>query len=185
MSCLGLLSTHCGHWLRRVQLFEHDRWLEIAQAIRDGRFHRGEAYDAFAILRTQGDLPGMGPAYFTKLIFFLMPRERSKAPAGYIMDQWTACSVNLLLNDPSAIRTDAMYSWAGPEKLGSQYVVSDHNGADQYERFCQGIEALAADLRLSPEATELLLLSEGGRNPHPWRGYIKQHRRPALNGITA
>jgi hypothetical protein len=168
------------------QLFERIRWLEIAERMREGGYSRGEAYDAFAELRAQGDLPGMGPAYFTKLIFFLMPRAgNSKRPIGYIMDQWTACSVNLLLDDPSAIRTDAMYSWAGPTKIGSQYVVSDHNGAEQYEHFCQAVEALAAALQLPPEATELLLLSEGGRNPLPWRGYVKQHRRPALNGLAA
>jgi hypothetical protein len=168
------------------QLFERNGWLEIAQHIREGGYSRGEAYDAFAELRAEGDLPGMGPAYFTKLIFFLMPRAgNSERLVGYIMDQWTACSINLLLDDPSAIRTDAMYSWSGSEKVSSQYVVSDHNSRDQYERFCQAVEALAADLQLSPEATELLLLSEGGRNPHPWRQYVKQNRRPALDGIAA
>lgn len=164
------------------QLFERQPWLEIAQSIRRGDLSRGDAYDAFADMRAKGDLPGMGPAYFTKLIFFLMPRTK---PVGYIMDQWTACSINILLDDPTAIRTDASYSWTGASKLSSQYVVSDHNSSGHYERFCRTVEALARKLKLAPDATELLLLSEGGRKPLPWREYVKQHRRPALLGLAA
>ena len=171
------------HHARR--LFEKTAWLDVATAIREGRYSRGEAYDAFSDLRRNEELPGMGPAYFTKLIFFLMPRT-SAAPLGYIMDQWTACSINvLLLDEPDAILTDATYSWTGPERLGSQYVVSDHNSSKQYERFCQAIEALAAEIDLPPDETELLLLSEGGRNPFPWREYVKKHRRPAINRLAA
>jgi hypothetical protein len=178
----AILAWGGMHRQHGQQLFERQRWLELAQSIREGEVSRGDAYDAFASLRADGELPGMGPAYFTKLIFFLMPRSK---PVGYIMDQWTACSINILLDDPSAVRTDAAYSWSGPSKLSSQYVVSDHNSADQYERFCRAIEALAAELELAPGAMELLLLSEGGRKPLPWREYVKQQRRPALTGLAA
>lgn len=178
----AILAWGGMHRLHGQKLFERDAWLEIAQSVQRGDLSRSEAYDAFAELRAKGDLPGMGPAYFTKLIFFLMPRSK---PVGYIMDQWTACSINILLDDPAAIRTDATISWAGPSKLESQYVVSDHNSSDQYERFCGAVEDLARQLKLPPDATELLLLSEGGRKPHPWREYVKQHRRPALLGLAA
>ena len=178
----AILAWGGMHRQHGQKLFERDGWLEIAQSVRRGELSRGEAYDAFASLRAKGDLPGMGPAYFTKLIFFLMPRSMA---AGYIMDQWTACSINILLDDPTAIRTDASYSWTGASKLGSQYVVSDHNSAEQYERFCRTVEALARKLKLAPDATELLLLSEGGRKPLPWREYVKKHRRPALTGPAA
>ena len=182
----AILAWGGMHRQHGQKLFERDGWLEIAKGVREGTVSRGEAYDAFAELRAKGDLPGMGPAYFTKLIFFLMPRPGTASrPVGYIMDQWTACSINILLDDPTAIRTDAMYSWAGPEKLGSQYVVSDHNSSDQYERFCRAVEALAMQLELPSDAMELLLLSEGGRNPLPWREYVKQQRRPALSGLAA
>lgn len=170
------------HHARR--LFEKNAWLEAATGIREGRYSRGEAYDLFADLRSREELPGMGPAYFTKLIFFLMPRT-SAVPVGYIMDQWTACSINVLLDRPDAILTDASYSWSGPEKFGSQYVVSDHNSGMHYENFCHAVEALSLELDLAPDATELLLLSEGGRNPYPWRQYVKQQRRPAMSELAA
>lgn len=170
------------HHARR--LFEKHAWLGAAKAVREGRYSRAEAYEMFANLRRQNELPGMGPAYFTKLIFFLMPRSNA-APVGYIMDQWTACSINVLLDQPDAVLTDATYTWAGPGKLASQFVVSDLNSGVHYEAFCQAVEAIAVALDLAPDATELLLLSEGGRNPYPWREYVKQHRRPALNGLAA
>lgn len=176
----GGMQRHHGR-----KLFEQDAWLEIASAIHRGEHSRADAYDAFASLRANGGLPGMGPAYFTKLIFFLMPRTNPSRPVGYIMDQWTACSFNLLVGDPAAVMTDATLGWAGPEQPSAQYLVSDHNSGERYERFCRAIEELAVDLDLSPDETELLLLSEGGRSPYPWREYVKKHRRPALNGLAA
>lgn len=56
--------------------------------LRTGGLSRCEAYRLF--LGT-GAIPGIGPAFFTKLIYFFSP-----TPDFYILDQWTAKSVNLL-----------------------------------------------------------------------------------------
>ena len=69
-------------------------WLKVADEIRHGALDRVSAYEKFSMLRADKNLPGMGPAYFTKLIFFLLPGN----PRGYIMDQWTASSVNLVFD---------------------------------------------------------------------------------------
>ena len=49
------------------------------------------AYKQFHRLVNEKKLTHMGPAYFTKLIYFLGSKQN-----GYIMDQWTARSMNLL-----------------------------------------------------------------------------------------
>jgi hypothetical protein len=100
----------------------------------------------------------MGPAYFTKLIFFLDPKHD-----GYIMDKWTATSVNLLWN-PWLI------------KLSAEYYVTDRNTEIEYEKFCQVIERIATELNLSPVIVEERLFSSGGRKSHPWRRHVKDYR---------
>ena len=53
-----------------------------------------DAYDEFYKQHQKGMMKGIGPAYYTKLIFFLGDQT------GVIMDQWTARSTNLILNAP-------------------------------------------------------------------------------------
>ena len=61
-------------------------WLEVAEDIRKGEVSRKEAYEFFRSLRSENRLRGVGPAYFTKLIYFLMPRGLDAEKQGYIMD---------------------------------------------------------------------------------------------------
>ena len=63
--------------------------------IRIGRnCNRKEIYQKFTDYRLSGELKGLNTPYFTKLIYFLMRGEAK----GYILDQFTAISANLLLN---------------------------------------------------------------------------------------
>lgn len=71
-------------------------WVQIAEQVRAGKLSRSEAYNEFARLKSSKKLSGVGPAYFTKLLYFLAPRTNGARPIGYIMDQWLGCSVNLL-----------------------------------------------------------------------------------------
>ena len=181
LACASILAWGGMHRLHGKKLFETTDWLKTAERIRAGELDREQAYDQFAELRLRGSTPGMGPAYFTKLIFFLAPRtDRSPAP-GYIMDQWTACSVNLLLGNPDAVLTDCSYTWKKGAQRDSSYTVSEFNDGARYELFCSAIEALAKILGLPPSEAELLLLSEGGKKPLTWRSYVKRHRRPAFD----
>lgn len=137
---------------------KHEGWMEVCAALRSGRLNRQQAYDEFLALRRSEKLPGMGPAYFTKLIFFLGENHD-----GYIMDQWTAASVNLLYSPKLVDRTSAHY-------------VTDRNSSAVYERFCILIEDLARRLGIAPDVAELRLFARGGRYKHPWRKYVIEHR---------
>ena len=66
-------------------------WKEIVGDMLEVNLCRDEAYEKFHSLVKSRNLTNMGPAYFTKLIYFLEPKHN-----GYIMDQWTARSMNLL-----------------------------------------------------------------------------------------
>lgn len=139
-------------------------WTELCREIVAGKHSRCCAYDAFARLRREGKTKGLGPAYFTKLIYFLMPRTQDR-PVGYIMDQWVSCAVNLLATEPVV-------------RAGANFVVSDRNTGEIYERYCRTIESLAESCSLSPEALEIQLMSQGGRRPASWRAYVLKHRKP-------
>lgn len=183
LACAAILAWGGMNRRHGQKLFADRAWLGTAEGVRRGEFTRAEAYEAFRVLRSHGKLTGMGPAYFTKLIFFLMPRSPDAPPAGYIMDQWTACSVNLLLDDPAAVLTDAQFTWDAGRALKTSFTVSDQNDGTIYDRFCRTIETLAKAVELDPAALELLLLSEGGRKPQAWRRYVKDKRRPPCQGM--
>lgn len=139
-------------------------WLPICDNIRDGELSRIEAFDKFISLRRISKLNGMGPAFFTKLIFFFMSRRIN---SGYIMDQWTARSVNLLFNE--VVVNNKIINKG---KVNEYVIVSDDNDSGNYEQFCLCVEKIAKKLDLSPEATELSLFSEG-RGRGIWRNYLK------------
>ena len=143
---------------RRLAAHE-SRWIEITgQLRRDGLDRRASYRICFDAVNDIGS-SGIGPAYFTKLIFFVNPRRD-----GYIMDQWTSRSVNFLIEGPPIV------------KMRTQNHVDPRNDAVSYEKFCCAVEALAKSLiNKSPEETEQCLFSTGGRNPHPWRRYLLQN----------
>ncbi|MEA3538365.1 MAG: hypothetical protein U9R73_04470 [Pseudomonadota bacterium] len=154
------------------------KWLRLAGEIRNGERTRKAAYDAFAALRREKRLAGMGPTFFTKLIFFLMPRQSDNL-IGYIMDQWVACSINLL-SGRDVVLTDANFHWAHvrkKRKLKSTYIVSDLNDGANYEDYCTKVELVAKEINQSPDNAEWLMMSEG-RGLGDWRNYVIQHRQP-------
>lgn len=137
-------------------------WLKIVQKIRKGELDRMAAYEEFLKLRHAKELPGMGPAYFTKIIFFSSPKHN-----GYIMDQWTGRSINLLLDTELVKLIQSI-----PRKNGNKvYMVSDKNDKNVYEKFCVAIETLAEQLEQSPAFVEERLFSSG-RGKGLWRNYV-------------
>lgn len=139
------------------------KWGHIISKLRSANLTRSEAYELFAAERSDGHLAGMGPAYFTKLIYFCHPNHD-----GYIMDQWTARSVNLLGISPQI----EMYNISG--KAGAQSMgVSDKNSSDTYENFCSFVEALVAEVdeATSPSEIEEAMFSQG-RGKGEWRNYV-------------
>ncbi len=149
----GKMNPQFGRSLYQVR----QGWLPTVETILAGDLTRKEAFDAFRSLREESKLPGMGPAYFSKLITFLNPDL-----GGYILDQWTGKSVHLLSKEPQIILTKDGY-------------VSDQNTGDKYEWFCQFIETLAAEFGHSANEVEEMLFSKGGRNKAAWRAHIVDH----------
>lgn len=137
-----------------VTLF--NRFSEIQPIIKDMRnakITRFDAYERFDYIWKKPKNLGMGAAYFTKLIFFCEPSHK-----GYIMDQWTSKSVNLLTKQKLVYMTNG-----NPNK---------ENTVDNYVRFCECLENLASQLKTSGENIEIAMFSKGGRNKWPWRQYV-------------
>lgn len=145
-----------------------ESWQPISEVLFEIRrgLPRAEAYDYFTA-NSRSKFRGLGPAFFTKLItFFSMKRD------AYIMDQWTARSVNLLTG--SAI-----------VQLTANKYVSPSNTGLNYEAFCASIEEITkicnskndSSLAQSAEEVEARLFSEGGKGSRaqPWRVYVRDH----------
>lgn len=137
-------------------------WLPVLHNIRNQNISRRDAYGTFRILRVNNQLPGMGPAYFTKLIFFARV-----ASNGYIMDQWTGKSIRLL-GRLAGIEQQL------PKMTPGGYVADD-NTSEHYELFNLYIESLAAHLKIDAEECEKRLFSNGGHRPGLWRQYIRKN----------
>ena len=96
--------------------------------IRIGRScNRKEIYQKFTDYRLSGELKGLDTPYFTKLIYFLMRGEAR----GYILDQFTAISTNVLLKK-NIININK-----------DNKVDCKKNDAEVYEKYCEFIEDLA------------------------------------------
>lgn len=154
------------------KIWEHRRsWRDIIMRLRAGDLSRADAYRAFAQFRAENPGCGMGPAYYTKLIFFCGPDHD-----GYIMDQWTSLSVNLLFSSGEKPVVDMVSTVFRGVRTDT---VTDRNKPEDYEAFCRGVEFLADRLEVEkPETVEEWLFSKGGRNPGPWRKYVKDNRPP-------
>lgn len=182
--CITVLAWGGMHRENGRLLFKksRNRFLDVANLIRNRQMNRSEAYDAFAEIRAAGDeMQGLGPAYFTKLIYFLMPGGSGQ---GYILDQWAGVSVNVL-TERNVVCLNETVEWRG--KGASRYRdvssrVSDVNTGADYEAFCGVIEALS-DLRggaWTPGLVERALMSRGGRKRERWRAYVVERRRLTL-----
>lgn len=138
---------------------ERERLELLLAAIVAGNIDRAQAYALFC---GSGAIKGLGPAYFTKLLYFFWPDERC-----YIMDQWTARSVNYLTGEKMV-------------RMSGNYVASNNDGK-RYERYCQAVESLAdstgPEKRLSGAETEMRLFCRGGKPAGRWRTIIRAHVR--------
>jgi hypothetical protein len=178
--CISILAWGGMNRRHGALLFSRfSDWEYVAEDIRKGRLTRSQAYQEFSKLRNSNKLPGMGPAYFTKLIFFLMPNEKNK---GYIMDQWTSVSINLLL-DEKVIHTSIQKTHNKNGKLKISERVLDSNSHIQYETFCLAVEYIANLHGVNPETIEQLMFSEGRGNGE-WRNHVIGYRNSLLTTIS-
>lgn len=134
---------------------QRDRIERRLEQLRSGGLSRAEAYDLFA----EDPIPGLGPSYFTKLLYFFQPGEVDR----FIMDQWTGKAINLL----TGLQVVRMYGDAP----------NDRNTGENYDWFCRVIEVIAKQLGNTPDEVEQRLFSSGGqhRKPRgPWRTHVWQ-----------
>lgn len=153
----GMRRDHAKNALQALQ-----SWLPIVEDLRSKSLSRVKAYRGFADLRKAGSLSGMGPAFFTKLIYFFGKGSPSR---GYIMDQWTARSANLLLEqDLVDLRKYKGRAW-----------VTDKNSEETYDKFCCFLECLARELSVKTDVAEEMIFSVGNRGRKQTRGAWREY----------
>lgn len=163
------------NWRRLWELSDRT-WLDVAQCIRDGNLTRAEAYSFLKKLRDDEKLKGMGPAFFTKLIYFLTPRDKPERQPAYIMDQWAASSVNVLtgwdmvpMDVTPKVPRRTRKSSMGELALSSTFTVSDENTAVDYEAYCCAVDQLACRFCLSTDQVDQALFGADAIGPGCWR----------------
>ena len=131
----------------------NDQIKKHLEKIRGENLTRCGAYNLF---RNQGKVKGLGPSYFTKLLYFFSPAQNF-----WIMDQWTSKSINLLTGEHLV-----QISGSSP---------SDKNKGGNYQAYCEEVDALAILLKTNGDEIEQRLMSKGNPNPWPWRKHVVDH----------
>lgn len=131
---------------------EHAKVADLLLQLRAGGLSRRQAYDLFC---GAGEVKGLGPSYFTKLLYFFSP-----ALDFYIMDQWTAKSINLLTG-------------AHVVRVYDSSPTRDNKGGN-YQAFCEEIDHLAELLGQTGEQIEQCLFAGDGAQTS-WRAYVEAH----------
>ncbi len=120
------------------------------------RDHNLSTKDAFDLFSGNNAITGLGVSFFTKLLYFFSGNNF------YIMDQWTAKSINLINGHPIVIINPNGY-------------LKNNNQGKNYQKFCEIVDLMSMELRCSGEEIEERLFSRGGIRPLPWRSYVKEN----------
>jgi hypothetical protein len=131
---------------------------ELEDILTDNKKSRQQKFEEISSLK----LKNCKPAYFTKLMFFFSTNQEKPS---YILDQWIAKSINLLL-DKNLIKLD---------KQG--YV--KNNESSIYEYYCSFIEFLFIELKKEMDIKKTFKIEEflfdvGGKENKKgeWRKYL-------------
>jgi hypothetical protein len=124
----------------------------ILEKLRFGGLTRENAYDMFC---GQNRIKGLGPSYFTKLLYFFSPSSDF-----YIMDKWTGKSINLLTGEEVVLMNGSPTS---------------HNKGLNYQSFCQEIDHLGWLVGNTGEQIEERLFFTGGKSPKMWLAHVKKN----------
>ena len=123
-------------------------WLkDRLERVRAGGHTCNKAYD----LLCDRHVAGLGPAFLTKILYFFSPKEDK-----YIMDQWTARSVNLLTGQPIV-------------HLDNSNWVTRINTGKNYSTFCTAVDRLSDQLGVPGPEVEYRLYASG-----TWREYVRR-----------
>ena len=130
-------------WAEKTKLKKH------LSLLRAGDLTRSDAYSLFT---GTGKIKGIGPAYWTKLLYFFTPIQNF-----YIMDQWTSKSINLLTGR-QVVRMEGN-------------VASGDNKCGNYQSYCEEVDVIADLLKLPGDDVEEMLMSSKGSS---WRKHVKK-----------
>ncbi|MEY4327280.1 MAG: hypothetical protein RIS24_3451 [Verrucomicrobiota bacterium] len=125
----------------------------ILELLRTQPLNRVQAYELFL---NGARIPGLGPSFWTKLLFFFAERADL-----YVMDQWVAKSVNLLVGRPLV----PLVGGCPPRDTPSAV----------YNTYCEEIDHIANHLGLSGSQAEEKMMSHGGHKPGAWRSHVLQN----------
>jgi hypothetical protein len=125
----------------------------ILELLRTQPLNRGQAYELFL---NGTRIPGLGPSFWTKLLFFFAERADL-----YVMDQWVAKSVNLLVGRPLVPLVGGCPPRDTPPAV--------------YNTYCEEIDRIAKNLGLSGSQAEEKMMSHGGRKPGAGRRHVRLH----------
>lgn len=146
----------------RRRIFDNrERILAVLAASRSS----GCPVESYRLYR-EAAIPGLGPAYWTKLIHFCEP-----SGTGYILDRFTAISADVLMAKPLGLLRSG---WV-PRSV-------DEN---QYAEYCRFVRALAERMSaalgddVAPADAEFAMYA--GR-VHPWRDVSKELWRRRFSG---
>jgi len=119
--------------------------------------------DFAATQNAAAQIPGLGISFYTKLLFFLRPKQDA-----YILDQWTAKSATVL------------FPKAGI-KVTSGGMPDPNTTPKTYEAFCKALEDCAGTGGWGPnwkngEEVERTIFD---RPRGPWRSWVKERFKPA------
>ena len=149
-----------------------DSYQKICRGLLYSELKPVEAYKEFFVARHSGMFKGMGPSYYTKLIYFLGDHS------GLILDQWTARSINKLCKE-KVIKLK--------RNNDGNLTVCQSNGPERYERYLEKVENLRDKLKLDtlPKTEELIFscsdqdnivknrLGQYHRICSAWRKYVR------------
>jgi hypothetical protein len=110
--------------------------------------------DAYNLFLGVGGVPGLGPSYWTKLLYFFSPNSNF-----YIMDKWTGQSVDLMTGN-----------WV--VRMAGK-ATSALNKCGNYQAYCEEVDEIAYILGVTGAQAEEMLMSKGGRRPWPWRAHVR------------
>jgi hypothetical protein len=144
--------------------------VELVDMIRNNDIRRDDAYDYFLKLHHTGIIKGLGPAFYTKLLYYF---GKNNGWSAYIMDQWTSLSINYLTGH-NIVQLNSVRNG----NRTSNYV-SKYNDWRVYSNFNNLVEILAKKLTAldpnkkiySGEETEIFIFSEGYKKG-AWRNHL-------------
>jgi hypothetical protein len=158
----------------RLVLSSPKPMIENIELIRADAIDRDNAYHGFYTCNQAKIVKGLGPAFYTKLLYYFGKKNGWKA---YIMDQWTALSINYLF-DRGVVKMNKV-----KKKYELGYAVSGHNDYQVYDKFNNALEQLSHELsqlvenkNFTPEEAEIMIFSEG-RGKGAWRTHLLQRLR--------